>query len=564
MIFKKDQQDASDETSELLSLLGRYQDLSKTVKLRRSDNRRTSLNYPCSGRDVPSKITCDRLVELYLRTFEKVFRVLHVPTFLQEYEAYWSNTLVTGSTFYQKLLLVMAIGTCFYYGTQDEERPLRSLASKWIYEVQQWLVYVFDIAEPNMNALQISCLLLLARQTDTVGSELIWISADFPLRIAISQGFNKEPSVHFPDMPVIEAEMRKRLWATILEISLQLSLDSGMPPPISCDDFDCGPPSNIDDAQVSVHMEHPISAKPLEQWTQTSIQIMLVSTMPLRLRILRSLTTLKGALTYQDALKLGSEIEAVCRSHLVFAQSCVSASASGETKPTQFQIKLLDTLIRRFILALHGPFAAQGSSDLSYYFSKRVVAETSVRILLFPLPPCQSQPITPQNEDYTRLKIFGGGIFKHALWHATASLCAEIISDMIEDSFPLTQSSSRPQMFEAIQKHVDILERRAKVGDTNMEAYMLFSCALAFISTTQAGKAPEVAYADAAKTCLRFCCTVLEAEAGIDAGQPLIGDHRHSRGAEPRGADDGLTSWDIMVSRIRAWLTLYSCKYADA
>lgn len=218
MIFKKDQQDASDETSELLSLLGRYQDLSKTVKLRRSDNRRTSLNYPCSGRDVPSKITCDRLVELYLRTFEKVFRVLHVPTFLQEYEAYWSNTLVTGSTFYQKLLLVMAIGTCFYYGTQDEERPLRSLASKWIYEVQQWLVYVFDIAEPNMNALQISCLLLLARQTDTVGSELIWISADFPLRIAISQGFNKEPSVHFPDMPVIEAEMRKRLWATILEI----------------------------------------------------------------------------------------------------------------------------------------------------------------------------------------------------------------------------------------------------------------------------------------------------------------------------------------------------------
>lgn len=260
LVFNTDEPSNPDEVSEVMSLLSKCQHLSRSIKIRRPEYMRSDFATTSTGLNLPPKTICDRLVHLYLDTFETVFRVVHVPSFWSEYQAYWENPPAENDAFHQKLLLIMATGTCFYYESEEQECPLRLLASKWIYDVQKWLVYTFEMAEPNMDALQVSCLLLLARQTDMVGSDLIWISADLPLKIAMSEGLHKEPSIHFPNMPVFEAEMRKRLWATILEMSIQMSLDSGLPPPISYDDFDCRPPSDVDDDQIRPDMEGQIPA----------------------------------------------------------------------------------------------------------------------------------------------------------------------------------------------------------------------------------------------------------------------------------------------------------------
>lgn len=104
---------------------------------------------------------------------------------------------------------MLALGTCFAHESHEGLSLLgrhglwniRRLASRWVDAIQQWLIRMCELSLVDLDVLQVSALLLLARQTDPVSSELIWISADFPLRIALRLGLHKEPWIHFPEMP---------------------------------------------------------------------------------------------------------------------------------------------------------------------------------------------------------------------------------------------------------------------------------------------------------------------------------------------------------------------------
>lgn len=102
-----------------------------------------------------------------------------------------------------------------------------------------------------------------------------------------------------PVMSVLRAELRKRLWATILEMSLQSALDAAMPPRISLDEFDNEPPSNVNDDEIDESTSE-LRAYPSNVYTMTSMQLALLDTMPTRLRVLELLNGLYSEITYTD------------------------------------------------------------------------------------------------------------------------------------------------------------------------------------------------------------------------------------------------------------------------
>jgi len=532
----------SAEHTDILPFLTQYKQLSKKVKAKRSSYLIHDPSGPHFTNQLPPKAVCERLIHLYLHTFETVFRILHIPSFQQEYQAYWDNPLGSSEVSLRKILLVLAIGTCFYGESEDQTRVLRPLASKWVRDAQQWLAHMFEISEIDMDVLQVSCLLLLARQTDVVASELVWISANFPLRIAIILGFHKQPRDDDPEIPAFELEMRKRLWATILELSVQLSLDYGMPVPISIDDFDCQPPSNLNDVQIAEDLDGCAATDTLETFTQSTIQIILLKTLPVKLEVIRLLNALNSNRTYQETLRLGSEIEAAVRSHTTLIQSYLSSPSTDSAKPNEFQMQLLDILTRRFLLALHIPFAAKAKSDSSFYFSRKVVTETSLAILHL------SQPHREPSQTYSRLQVLGCGMFKHMLWHATTTICVELINDLTEDSFPMMHSFSRERFYKVIQQSSEILERRLRAGDTSIEAYVLCNCALAQANAIKTGKVQETCIMEAAKSSLALCCRILVTqteETGQHFSRPST-----NQGDAMFSGDDGGLSWDFMVTTL--------------
>ncbi|KAJ1716234.1 hypothetical protein NYO67_1544 [Aspergillus flavus] len=74
-----------------------------------------------------------------------------------------------------------------------------------------------------------------------------------------------------PEMPIYHAEMRRRLWSTILELEVQMSMDLCMLPNLI--DFDTTPPSILDDdAFDETTTIYPRQANPLTQ-PRGSLQI---------------------------------------------------------------------------------------------------------------------------------------------------------------------------------------------------------------------------------------------------------------------------------------------------
>lgn len=506
-----------DKNSDVYFLLEKCKRMARTLKAKRPICQSLAIDF---REYIPSREISQQLVQLYFRTFETVFRVLHVPSFQQEYTQYWINPQGASHSFIIKLLLVMAIGTCFYQDTDDTKDSLRESSSQWISAAQLWLSAPLEKRRLDLSGVQIYCLLLLARQTNVVGGDLAWITAGSLVRTAMGIGLHRDPT-HFPNMSNFHGEMRRRLWATILEIVIQSSLDSGMPPLISCEDYDCDPPSNIDDVQISEATKTPPTSKPLDTFTQTSTQCALMRSLPIRLKVVKVLNSIRSDLSYEDTLRLGTEITNACRSNSLLFQSFLAApSSSNQAKPTAFQIKFLDLLSRRFLLSLHTPFAQKSNDNITYYFSRRVCLEASLVLLAYSVSsPLHGMQV--QDDDYTRLRIFGCGLFKSILLHASATICLELIMQLRDDSSPSTSSLSRNELYSAVRDSVDITRRRIIAGETSVKGHVFFACALGQIDAMQSGTSSEQGVMNAAKTSLESCFSILEARAGRIASLPV-------------------------------------------
>lgn len=335
------------------------------------------------GKHIPARNIADQLIDGYFRTFETVYRILHSPTFTRDYQRYWENPGEASTNFVVQMQLCMAIGTAFY----DETCSLRHLAVQWIYEAQVWLITPLSSQKSNMNipCLQTMCLMHLAREVSGNGGDLVWISAGELVRAAMYMGLHRDPT-KIPNVPRYLAEIRRRLWATILEIALQSSLDSGGPPLLSMSDFDTLPPANFFDDQL-IEKSSPAASgaappppKPLTTFTNTSIQIALLKSFPTRLAIARYVNDFRSGSSYDETLRLNSELRSACQALAATIQSYRPAVSAGKLRPTSFQLHFVDHLTHRFFLSLNQAFLAASQNDPKFYFSRKVSVDTSLKL----------------------------------------------------------------------------------------------------------------------------------------------------------------------------------------
>lgn len=152
---------------------------------------------------IPPQHIADKLVQAYLRTFESVFRVLHVPTFLEECSDYFANLELARDEFLITLMLVMAIGIGFCPEVTGWN------AHAWIHSAQAWLG-PSKRKHASIPGVQITCLLLLARQSNNVEADVIVVQVGALLHLAMQTGLHVDPSL-LPATSFYDQEIRRRL-----------------------------------------------------------------------------------------------------------------------------------------------------------------------------------------------------------------------------------------------------------------------------------------------------------------------------------------------------------------
>lgn len=405
-------------------------------------------------------------MECYLRTSEALYRVLHIPTFRTDYDAFWVSDTDPDAAFLIQLKLVLSIGAITY----DDHFSLRASAIHWVHEAIHWLSKPDFKSRLNIQSIQTDILLLLARESVNVGGELVWISAGALFRTAVCIGLHRDPA-HLSKRTGLAAEMRRRLWNTILEIVLQTSLISGAPPFFSLEDFDTEPPQNFDDDQLVA--EDPIP-KSDNFFTQSSVAIALRKTFPLRITITKFLNDLGSSGTYEETLRLDTDLRT---SYKVLRQTLQAFKSNTLPSPSHFQIRAIDILINHALCSIHVPFLGRAMDDTAYAFSTKVVLETSLKVW------CTTYPSSPQTsidtdsstlDDLTRFAVCSSGFFRTAAFQASLLIVVSLKTQLQEEEstgpVPLG-----PDLFSVLEDAKSWSLRMIKAGETNIKWFLLMS-----------------------------------------------------------------------------------------
>ncbi|KAM0339589.1 hypothetical protein ACHAPU_010890 [Fusarium lateritium] len=460
-----------DKSSDLITCMQKCKVMARRIKAQRAPEWPTPFTT-----QLLDKVLSDDLVECYLRTIEKVYRVLHVPTFRKKYDALWMSDDQPDRDFLVQLKLVHALGATTY----QDKFPLRSSAIRWIYEVQAWISEPEFKSRLGIQFLQTNILLLLAREIVSVGGESSWIACGSLLRTAVSMGLHRDPAL-LSKSATFPAEMRRRLWNTILELCLQSSLSTGGPPMISIEDFDTESPGNFDDDQIMTENSVP---RPDSIFTHMSTSRALRKTFPSRLKVAKLLNDLRTGDSYKDTLSLDSQLKAAYKEAIRELQSSRKTAAS----PTGFELSAVDFIMRRYLCALHFPFFAISLHDPKYAFSRKVTFETAFK-MWSAVNPTYCAGSTDETE-FSRFVTCSSGLFRTAAWQASFILVAELRNQIQEDD-SLSPMLLRPDLMGVIEDAKAWNLQCIEAGETSIKGHLTLGIVLGHIKCILQHKSEE-------------------------------------------------------------------------
>ncbi|KAI1419413.1 hypothetical protein F5Y12DRAFT_778009 [Xylaria sp. FL1777] len=467
---------SKDAKSEAMAVLNRCKALARSIKAQRNPGIINKL-----GTNIPPRDVADRLVDGYLRSIETVFRVLHVPSFKRDYNQYWAAPNTSGLAFVIQLQLVMAIGCTLY----DDCFSMRKSAVQWVTEAQYWLLGPPAKSKLTITGLQIMILLTIARETASVGGDLVWIHVGSLLRSAFYMGLHRDPS-RLPKMSRLDAEIRRRLWNTILELELKTSIDSGGFPTISPETSDTRAPANLDDSDL-MRDDELKDNEAGERFTDMSVALALRESFRERLAIYRMINATPFRGTYDDTIQLHRRFMTAFRALM---NQLKSYPSSGR-QPTSFQCRLVEVMTRRCLMSLHLPYLGPGLKDPAFSFSRKEVIDTAVKLYYLLLPSAanfsSSLPLVNSGDDLEVLSTEGDDLSRFAIcaagfWRVLASQASMVVTlelqTTLQEEDSLGPPTPRTELLNILRHSLPYYLSRIKAGETNVKGY-LFTASLA-------------------------------------------------------------------------------------
>ncbi|KAH6638632.1 hypothetical protein BKA67DRAFT_145476 [Truncatella angustata] len=508
-------------------------DASKTrIKIKNKRSANVVDPVPDLLNTLPTKDLCDQLVENYLRLFEPMFRILHVPSFRTDYQQFWENQQLGTKPFLLKLLMILTIGSIFH-PDRAESDSVRTPAHAWVQAVQWWLTGPTEKAAMCMDGVQVFCLMVLARHSNSLGGSTP-ISTDSLLKLAFSIGLHVDPAT-FPSLGPFQREMRRRLWATVLEIMVMSSLDSSLPLLISMDDFTSSMASNINDTDIAPKMDTLPELRTETEFTDMSVSLVLQKSLQCRLLVVRKLNNIHPPISYDDTVKLGNELSQHCRDVSRSFQSVFSS----DSRASNFHRKFVDSYIRRFLLLISRLYLLQAHRDPRYLFARKTCLECcqiiSSHVYSLQLP-------SPVTDEFLLLAMRGSGLFKGPLGQdIIISLSLEISTQLEEEcdspenplnkSDPLIQLSraARRPLVDTLRHIHGQLRHIIALGRPSCKRYIKLSAILAHIDAVESGvedPRPKImdAMIESIRVCMELMIQTLDRETTSGVGTPWTED----------------------------------------
>ncbi|KGO41265.1 Transcription factor, fungi [Penicillium expansum] len=234
--------------------------------------------------DIPPRPIADRLVSRFLKTSEPARVTIHVPTFQKEYEEFWLRPADKSFTWISLLYSIMALSISLYHRSSE---PLHSSMAApnttWAIfrkRASQCLIQANYITPGRYKgeALFLYSITEFYRNQDThIGMSYL---LGMTIRLTMRMGYHRDPR-HYPMLSALDGEMRRRLWALLVQLDTLTSFQAGVPRTIQPWQYDTELPSNLldtdfDEISVQLPPGRPMSEGTDCSYTRSKSRIMSV------------------------------------------------------------------------------------------------------------------------------------------------------------------------------------------------------------------------------------------------------------------------------------------------
>lgn len=330
---------------------------------------------------LPDQRTIDELVHRYFDNFESIYRIIHGPSFWEEYNKFSADHLSTSSAFVVLVLLMMATASCIPRNEQaryiGDSSLGRERAVMWIEASESWLR---SHSQKNvyLAVWQIRCLLVLAKMANTVKKKRHWTEAGNLVREAMAAGMHRDPGLLGEKVSAFDREMRRRLWATITELELQASIDRGMTSTSAGAFADTKGVMNLKDKDLTDEPDALDIQRPVTEYTASSFLYFSNMSFSLRVSLNSLVNDMSSPLRYEEVMHYEDLITKELQRLPPWSSVRSHPNESGLSLAAR---TLLDVQLRQFLIMLHAPFARQAESTSRHSFSRMVCFDAASSII---------------------------------------------------------------------------------------------------------------------------------------------------------------------------------------
>ncbi|KAI0161187.1 hypothetical protein GGR52DRAFT_164627 [Hypoxylon sp. FL1284] len=435
---------------------------------------------------LPPKEETDSLVAVYLDQFEQIYRIIHIPTFKAEYESFWDPSKTKNASLTALVLSMIAVSCCMDMQASNKFVGVKSssiqMAEKIIKACDEWYASQSK-KHRKLVHYQIACLLYLAKRVNVIKKKRFWTTAGTMIRDGMTVGLHQDPDRVTADISPYHAEMRRRLWATLVEFDVQASFDQGFPTLMGSIHNDTDAPRNVDDEGFDFHSQELPPSRPASEYTSSSYQHLSRRSLALRIELNKILTGPPVDLDWEQALQYSEMI-----THEIDQLPSWDLDIEEKSEFTQKPIlahTLLHIQLRQYLIPLCQPYLKLRKLNSKYQMAEFIYYSAARDIVMM------------------HDRLFQKGIrtlyfLREDIMNSAINLC-NVTLNQPKDSTNLIMSNAQ-ETLRLVERCIVMKEDRVlRCGNNDPWSYSSMCAACGLLETHMGIKTSEAAKASAAE-----------------------------------------------------------------
>lgn len=232
----------------------------------------------------------------------------------------------------------------------------------------------------------------------------IWLVFGITIRLALRMGYHRDPG-HYPGISTFDAEMRRRVWATLLPLDILTSSQSGLPWMVKMSLVDTESPRNLLDRDFNENTSVLPPARPSIDLTPVSYTIMKGKVAAVFGQI-SDLTSSARPIRYEEIMDM-DRLLLETHSSMPPGLEMRPIRSSIMDSPSLIMKRFnLDLLYQKAQCILHRRFMTLAWTDLRYHYSQQSCVKAALQIL--------------QHQQTIHLETQPGGLLEADKWMVSA------------------------------------------------------------------------------------------------------------------------------------------------